>query len=74
MKAQDIKPGMVLKLKKDRQDAYGLSCPFVRVTWLRSPNAYKTPYVYTGKLNDAGTPEAFRPSDFSRPASLEELL
>ncbi len=61
MKNQDIKVGMLLRLKRTRAAAYGVSYDgLVKVTAIRANPPYKTPWIMGG-LN------AYRPSDFERP-------
>jgi len=59
MKHQDIQPGMVLKLKKDRAEAYGLPVgTTITVRNIATRGHYKTPWIYS-------VDGAFKPSDFS---------
>jgi hypothetical protein len=61
MQHQNIKPGMVLKLKKEAIERYGenVTSPTYLVTGLRFRGGYKVPYVMCGDL-------FFRPSDFEK--------
>jgi len=61
MKYQDIRPGLILRLKKDRREAYGIetTCAQYLVTGLKYRNGYKVPYVQCGSL-------FFRPEDFDK--------
>jgi hypothetical protein len=59
MKHQDIKPGLILKLKPARREAYGVenTCAAYLVTGLKYRNGYETPYIQCGNF-------FFKPSDF----------
>jgi len=59
MKQYDIKPGMILRLKKDRQEAYGSDSPFVTVTGLKARPGYKVGFVQSGT-------DYYTPQDFAR--------
>jgi hypothetical protein len=59
MRTDQITVGDTLKLKPERQDAYGKTSPFVKITAITYPKGYRTPWICSG-------PEAYRPSDFFR--------
>jgi hypothetical protein len=61
MDYKDIRPGLILALKKDRREAYGIetTCAAYLVTGLKYKNGYKVPYVQCGSL-------FFKPSDFAK--------
>ncbi len=63
VKYLDIRPGMVLKLKPERQAAYEHPVALVTVSRLKFRPGYKVPFV----IHDVspGIYEAFRPEDFS---------
>lgn len=65
MKADKIAPGMVLKLKPERQEAYGMESPLVEVATVRpDPNGYKRFYVFS--VDDYQYPV----SDFKREGAM----
>ena len=45
MRHQEIKVGMMLKLKKERQEAYGMESGFVEVTAIKPREGYKVPWI-----------------------------
>ena len=57
MKADTIRVGDILRLKKD--NPYGLGPLLIRVTELRTRGHYKTPWVIDERAH------AYKPSDFS---------
>ena len=57
MRAYDIQPGMTLKLKRERQEAYGANSPLVVVTGLRPDKTYKKMWVLSGT-------DCYKTSDF----------
>jgi hypothetical protein len=63
--ASEIRPGMTLKLKSDRQEAYGFETAAVNVTGLYYKGGYKTPWVQAVQ-------GSFRPSDFAARIDTEE--
>ena len=65
MTSGDIQVGMILKLKRKRQAAYGESCQFVTVTGFMFRSGYSTPYVQSGTA-------FYKPSDFARFVGWEE--
>lgn len=66
MKHQDIRVGMVLKLKPNRQEAYQHPTALVTVTELVPHVHYKRVWVKSGK-------DYYFPQDFARAAHLNEL-
>jgi len=70
MKAEKIKPGMLLRLKPDRQEAYGSDNPLVLVRSVSYHTGRKTPWITEARewvdAQGMRQPVAFyRPSDFS---------
>lgn len=70
MKQQNIRPGMVLRLKKDRAEAYGATAETVKVAELRAHSGYKTKWVVAEEpwqdIQGVTHPRAFyHPSDFA---------
>lgn len=67
MRYQDIRIGMKLTLKSERQQAYGMTTNKVIVTAmtarLHGGRQYKTPWVY-GSTDDDDRDRAYFPSDF----------
>ena len=61
MDYKDIKPGLILSLKKQRREAYGVenTCAAYLVTGLKYKPGYKVPYIQCGQL-------FFKPSDFDK--------
>lgn len=57
MKYDAIRVGMILRLKKSRQEAYGMDSGFVTVIRLKFRKGYKVPHVETNH-------GFFRPEDF----------
>ncbi len=57
MKHQNIKVGMVLKLKRERQEAYGMESDRVEVTAIKPRPGYVVPWIMSGT-------EAYKPQDF----------
>ena len=45
MRHQDIKVGMLLKLKKERQEAYAMPTNLVQVTNIKPRPGYKVPWI-----------------------------
>ncbi len=69
MKYGDIQKGMTLKLKADRQQAYGLPTGTVHVLGLKDRDGYKVGHVFAAYIDTDtyGTREMsgyFKPSDF----------
>ncbi len=58
MRHEQIQPGQTLRLKPDRQAAYGRAGALVIVSSIGTRDGYKTPWIYSA----AG---AFKPSDFA---------
>jgi hypothetical protein len=63
MKAENIRIGMTLVLKKERQEAYGKLTPYVYVDELRPHKTYKRTWVVSKPFG--GQVEFYRTSDFS---------
>jgi hypothetical protein len=65
MKANSIRPGMVLKLKRDvfeasaHADGTPLESDLITVTGIKPRPGYAVPWILSG-------PDAFKPSDFAR--------
>ena len=60
MRHQEIRVGMLLRLKKERARAYGADrLEPIRITKIRKNARYKTPWIMSGSA-------AYRPSDFER--------
>ena len=59
MKPENILPGMVLRLKPERQKAYALDNPLVAVTELKPHKHYKRTWICAGA-------EFYLPQDFLR--------
>jgi hypothetical protein len=59
MKAQDIRVGMVLSLKPERQEAYGNESPLVTVTGFKQRPGYAVPYVRSNN-------DFYKPQDFAK--------
>ena len=57
MKHENIGVGMVLKLKKHRQEAYGMESDRVEVTAIKPHPPYLVPWIMSGT-------DAYKPSDF----------
>lgn len=63
MKAESIRVGDVLRLKRD--NPYGLGPATRTVAEIRVKQGYRSVWIITDKLNDLGTAEVFPPSAFS---------
>lgn len=61
MQYTEIKPGLILKLKKEAIERYGenVTCQQYLVTGLKYKPGYKVPYIQCGQL-------FFKPSDFEK--------
>ena len=59
MRYRDIRVGMVLKLKKERQEAYGADSDRVEVTDIRPRPGYRIPWIFSGT-------DAYKPQDFEK--------
>jgi len=61
MDYRDIKPGLILSLKKERREDYGVenTCAAYLVTAIKERKGYKVPYIQCGQLY-------FKPTDFDR--------
>ena len=57
MKIENIQIGMTLKLKKQRQNDYGMQTAFVTVTALKPHKCYKRTWVISGT-------DCYKTSDF----------
>ena len=59
MKHQDIKVGMTLKLKKERQEAYAMPTFWVEVTGIKPRSGYKVPWIVSNG-------SYYKPQDFEK--------
>ena len=61
MKAKDIYPGLILRLKPSRREAYGRedTCAAYLVTGIKERPGYKVPYIQCGS-------HYFKPQDFQK--------
>ena len=58
MKQENIRVGMILKLKKQRQEAYGMESGRVEVTAIKANPPYVVPWIMSGT-------DAYKPQDFA---------
>jgi len=65
MKRDNVRIGMILKLKPERQSAYGMQCDRVRITEIKERKGYVDPYL-GGDPIDGSDGGFFRCADFLR--------